>query len=203
MNWTIIGGWDRFYAHLLRYDEGVDSGPIVDTAILDVHPRETIRSLTHKVVTATIQMLLRHLPALAEGRMRLTPQAEAEGATYLPARVPEDGVIDWKESVARIDRLVRAVTRPYPGAFTWDGDAKVFLWQGWPNGNALQFGAKQPGDILAAYADGTFLVQAADGPFFVDEWEAPVGWRPRVGSRFRSVPNESWIRIANLGGRAI
>lgn len=37
---------------------------------------------------------------------------------YFPHRIREDGRIDWSRSAADIYNMVRALTKPYPGAFT-------------------------------------------------------------------------------------
>ena len=51
-------------------------------------------------------------------------------ATFWPGRKPEDGEILSSMTVAEIDRLVRAVTHPYPGAF-WDSpEGKILVWAG-------------------------------------------------------------------------
>ena len=41
--------------------------------------------------------------------------------TYYEKRVPEQGKINWNNSLNDIYNLVRAVTYPYPGAFTFNG----------------------------------------------------------------------------------
>ena len=40
-------------------------------------------------------------------------------ATYYPKRTPEDGKIDWSISALEIEHSIKAVTKPYPGAFTF------------------------------------------------------------------------------------
>ena len=41
---------------------------------------------------------------------------------------PSDGEIKWDKSSSEIRNLVRAVTRPYPGAFSYIGDRKCLFW---------------------------------------------------------------------------
>lgn len=42
-----------------------------------------------------------------------------EKARYLFIRRPEDGIIDWNDDIEDIHRLIRAISRPYAGAFTY------------------------------------------------------------------------------------
>ncbi|MBI2264082.1 MAG: hypothetical protein HYU64_02745 [Armatimonadetes bacterium] len=46
-------------------------------------------------------------------------------ATYYPKRTEHDGRISWELSVENITRLVRATAKPYPGAFTHNGQATL------------------------------------------------------------------------------
>jgi hypothetical protein len=49
-------------------------------------------------------------------------------ASYFGGRTPEDGRIDWRQPAEQIYNLIRAVTHPFPGAFTRWRDKKIFLW---------------------------------------------------------------------------
>ncbi len=202
MNWSILENRDRFFTSLFRYDEGVDSGMIVGTQRFDIHARDTIRSLQHKNALAQELLLLKHLPSLVRGDARLSPQPSDVKPTYYPKRRPEDGVIDWREPVQRIDSLVRAVTRPYPGAFTWDYDTRIAIWQGALFDTSLNFDQTRPGQIVAAFHDQTFVVQCGDHPYYVTDWEAPQGWQPERGMNFRSVHNASWEMLEMMHGDA-
>ncbi len=48
---------------------------------------------------------------------------------YWPKRTPEDGKIDWNKSAKEIHRLIRASTKPYPGAFTFYKNKKIIIWK--------------------------------------------------------------------------
>ena len=55
---------------------------------------------------------------------RTSPQASRFGR-----RRPEDGRIDWTRPAKEVHDLVRAVTHPFPGAFTDVFGAKTFVWR--------------------------------------------------------------------------
>ena len=44
-------------------------------------------------------------------------------------RRPEDGLIEWSRTSGQLHDWVRALTHPYPGAFTGVGDRRLFIWQ--------------------------------------------------------------------------
>lgn len=78
--------------------------------------------------------LLRRVWAdLENDRIEPTPQDESR-ATVWPGRTPEDGEITPEMSVNQAGRLVRATTRPYPGAFVDHPEhGRVRIWAGQPD----------------------------------------------------------------------
>lgn len=195
MNWSIIEGRDRFYTNLFKYDPGVDSGEIVGTQRFDITERDTIRSLRHKNTLSQIRLLLEHLPALLDGTAPTHPQPQDVTPTYYPKRTPEDGVIDWREPVERIDRLVRAVSRPYPGAYTTCDGTRINVWGGAPFDTSLRFDDATPGTVVGAFHDGTFAVKAGDGSYFVSDWDSPDGWTPAEDNVLHSEHNRSLEKL--------
>ncbi len=75
--------------------------------------------------------MARRLPELEAGTAPRHPQDEAE-ATYFGRRRPEDGEIDWDKSAVEIYNLIRAVTHPFPGAFTELAGKKYYIWKARP-----------------------------------------------------------------------
>lgn len=199
MNWSIIEGRERFITNLFKYNEDMDAGKIVGTQYFDVFPWDDIRTLQHKNATAQVQLLLEHLPDLLSGTAELTPQPEDVDPTYYPKRVPSDGVIDWCEDTDRLFRLVRAVAKPYPGAFTFsENNEKVFIWKAQPFDTRITFDDEEPGTIVANHFDGTFVVRTGDASLFVSEWEATENWTPDKGETFVSKNNPSWEKLEEM-----
>lgn len=198
MNWSIIEGRDRFYTSLFKYDAGVDSGAVVATQRFDVTERDAIQSLRHKNTVSQIKLLLDHLPDLLAGKAQFMPQSADVEPTYYPKRTPEDGVVDWRESVLRVDRLVRAVSRPYPGAYTSLGDKRINIWGGIPFDSHLRFDEARPGEIVGVFHDNTFAVRCGDAAYYVNDWESPDGAVPAQGVVLESAPNASLDKLATM-----
>ena len=88
---------------------------------------DTARSLYEKMVAASRQLLDEILPQIKKGTVTRQPQDHAQ-ATYYGGRRPKDGEINWAATASQVRNLVRAVTIPYPGAFSYIGDRKCFFW---------------------------------------------------------------------------
>jgi methionyl-tRNA formyltransferase len=68
------------------------------------------------------------LPKLISGNYSLQKQDDTK-ATYWEGRSPADGEIKQSMTIDEVDRLIRATTHPYPGAFYYDRDGeKLIVW---------------------------------------------------------------------------
>lgn len=183
LGWTILSGVRETGSTLFVIDEGTDTGDLLAQARVPLGPRETVATLGVKVVDALHGMIVDLLPRLADESARAVPQPEA-GASYCAKRTPEDSLIDWREPADAIDRLIRASTRPYAGAFTFTRKRRVTIW------------AAEPVDLDAPYHagvgqvvfhdDGRPVVRCGDGRYLrVDDHETADG-KPLTGQiRFR------------------
>ena len=50
-------------------------------------------------------------------------------STYFGRRTPADGLIDWNQNAQTIYNLIRAVTKPFPGAFFEENGKKIIIWR--------------------------------------------------------------------------
>ena len=127
--WAIIKGLKQTGVTFFKMDLGVDTGDILAQQIIPIEDRETATTLYKKVDKAHVSLFLDTLPKLISGNYALKKQDESK-ATYWEGRTPEDGEITQEMSVEEVDRLVRATTHPYPGAFFYDKDGvKVIVWE--------------------------------------------------------------------------
>lgn len=157
--WTILLDEKITASTLFWIDDGVDSGDILAQHYFHVAPRETAASLYAKHMDALQRILGVALHQLANGEPLRTQQDRA-CATFATKRTPEDGRIDWSRPVDEIDRLVRAVGRPYPGAFTEHKGERVTIWSAEPAPGREHHAI--PGQIVAREDTG-FSVACGDG----------------------------------------
>ena len=75
-----------------------------------------------------VRLMKSSLPSFAEGKFKEIIQDE-NLATYWPQRKPEDGQIDLSGSINDAEVLIRAVTKPYPGAFIIENGKKTIVWK--------------------------------------------------------------------------
>lgn len=127
LGWTILLNPPETGGTLFWIDEGVDSGPIAAQARFSLTGTETLGQLMDMQIDALETMLASIVKQLSRGERPAREQDQSQ-ASYLALRRPEDGQIDWTQPAADIERLVRAVSRPYPGAFTHYRGKKLIIW---------------------------------------------------------------------------
>ena len=118
--WAIIKGLNKTGVTFFKMDEGVDTGNILGQIEIDIDKKETSGTLYEKVNLAHEDLIKNIWPDLIENKLKHTVQDDKK-ATFWPGRKPKDGKIIPKEmTINQVDRLVRATTKPYPGAFIID-----------------------------------------------------------------------------------
>jgi LmbE family N-acetylglucosaminyl deacetylase len=117
VNWAIIQGLPETGTTLLRYTRDLDGGTVVGQARCTIDPRETSASLYGKLSTLSAVLWLEQWPRIARHDV---PDRPLGSLTLNFRRRPEDGLIRWSDhSAESLDRWVRALSRPYPGAYFW------------------------------------------------------------------------------------
>lgn len=177
--WTILLDEKIAAGSLFSMDGGVDTGAIVDQQFFHIAPRETAATLYAKHMAALGRMLDRTLPMLSAGTA--APVAQDEScATYATRRVAADGLIDWRLPAVQIDRLIRAVGKPYPGAFTTVKNARMTIWESDIFNPSMPHHAL-PGQIIGFDGDH-IVVQTGDMPIVIKSWSWEVEGRPAMHS---------------------
>jgi methionyl-tRNA formyltransferase len=178
---------------IMRMDAGVDTGPMLSAAYLPVAADDTTGTLTPKLASLGADLVVRTLPRWLAGELAPIPQPE-EGITWAPRITKEEGLIDWTEPAALIERRVRAY-QPWPTAYTrWNGQGlKVLRARAEEGAGGLGLGA---GTIIAGKA-GSAGVVTGRGVLWLEEMQlagkraTPIaaflqGARGFVGSRLPS-----------------
>jgi methionyl-tRNA formyltransferase len=164
VNWAIIHGETQTGTTMLMLDPGADTGPIVDQRPISIGPDDTCRTVYDRVAAAGVDMMREQLPALVTGRAPRHEQRPDDG-DVLPRRTPQMGITDWRRPVRDIHNWIRALTRPYPGAFSLLGGDVIRLWRAEPGPAASTASvprAHRPGTFVECANDGV-LVAARDG----------------------------------------
>jgi methionyl-tRNA formyltransferase len=161
--------------------EGMDDGPILVQEEFKIAEEDYAMDVIHNIVEAIGSGLDRCLPMMKKGKLNATEQDHSR-ATYLGKRNPEDGKIDWSESASDIHRLIRAVSDPLPGAFTYYDGMKVMIERATIE-HKLQYTGVN-GSILLKDDEQGILVQSGSGLLWMSEFSGIDSGIIRVGQKF-------------------
>ncbi|WP_027641351.1 methionyl-tRNA formyltransferase [Enterocloster clostridioformis] len=126
IQWCVIDGERETGITTMMMDVGLDSGDMLEKAVIPIEEKETGGSLHDKLSLAGGDLILSTLKKLEEGTLVRTPQTD-EGTCYARMLTKSLGDIDWNQSAVSIERLIRGLN-PWPSAYTlWNGKT-IKIW---------------------------------------------------------------------------
>ncbi len=159
VNWVLVNGEQRTGVTLHYMVEAPDAGDIVGQKEVLIEFEDTAYTLYQKLCGKAEELLKEMLPLIKNGVAPRVAQNLKQGS-YFGSRKPEDGRIDWGWPVMRIYNLIRAVTEPYPGAFTYLPDGqRVFVWWALPEKDDV---SESPVGAIA-FEQSNVYVRGSDG----------------------------------------
>lgn len=182
MVWQMLLGVRETKCTMFFINEGMDSGDIIAQETYMIGEMDYAEDVEVKLLEAIKPLAKNVIKQIMSGCVARHKQNEEE-ATYLLKRTPEDGMIDWNQPVEEIHLLIRAISKPYPGAYShYDGKKKIIIWRANVLENRKYIGL--PGQI--AYKDENgFYVVCRNGLLHVTEYENVESTKLLVGHKLR------------------
>ncbi|HOE15844.1 MAG TPA: formyltransferase [Syntrophorhabdaceae bacterium] len=144
VNWVLIAG-ERETGLTLHYMlEKPDAGDMIAQKRVDIDFEDNVYTVYMKMAKAARELMREVLPQLRDGSFARTPQVGA--SSYFGGRRPEDGMVMWEKDAVTIYNLTRAVTHPYPGAFTYLEGKKFYIWKALPEDGPC---GEEPGKVIS------------------------------------------------------
>ncbi|MBA5204550.1 bifunctional UDP-4-amino-4-deoxy-L-arabinose formyltransferase/UDP-glucuronic acid oxidase ArnA [Pectobacterium aroidearum] len=200
VNWVLVNGETQTGVTLHKMVSRADAGDIVAQSVVAIDDEDTALTLHGKCRTAAAALLAQQLPLIRSREIMLTPQDESQ-ASYFGRRTAADGLVDWQKSAREINNLIRAVTEPYPGAFTFLGERKVVIWRArvLKNDSVKANGVKQePGSIIST---SPLVVCCGEGALEIVSGQSESGLYmsgSRLAAEMGMVPQ---AKLGNLASR--
>ncbi|CAM4235351.1 methionyl-tRNA formyltransferase [Lacicoccus alkaliphilus] len=126
LNWLLINGESETAVNLFYLDKEVDNGDIIATESVEIKYEDDINTLFERCLKSFKKTLIEVIPQLENNSFKAIKQDNSK-ASYTCARTPEDGKINWNQSSFIIYNLIRALTNPFPGAFTYYKGSKLTI----------------------------------------------------------------------------
>ena len=171
VNWSLIEGKTQFILHAFLMTPGIDDGDVITHEVFDINQWDTCQTIYYKISIIQKQILAEIIPKLVSNNFKHIPQTGEP--SYYEKRTPDDGLIDWSKSVHEIYNFVRALTRPYPGAFTFLNGQRLNIWKSQPFDSKIKYESKN-GQIVEKFSTGDFVVNCKDGLLLITDYEGKV-----------------------------
>ena len=153
-------------ATIMRVDEELDHGAMLEVATIEIGPDERLPSVSQRLAEAGAEALLRTLAALERGTAVDTPQDHSE-ATHAAKIEKEEGRITFAERTRVIYDRFRAFD-PWPGVFFESGGETIRIGEMRP---VTVDGSHEPRTVVSI--DQSVVVAAADGHLRLDRLQRP------------------------------
>lgn len=172
--WAIINGETHTGVTLFEIADEVDAGDIVDQQRIPIGMDDSIAVVMERVTQAYLDMLERNLDKLMDRSAPRYPQDHSR-ATYTCKRTPDDNRIDWTASSRSIYNLIRAVSAPYPGAYTHLSGQRIRVWAARELANAHQHVGRIVGRVVERRPGEGSVVLTGDGALLLTQVQLEGG----------------------------
>ena len=164
INWVLVKGEKETGATLHYMVAKADAGDIVGQKVVPIDNEDTALILTKKVTAAACDIIREVFP-LIEKKQQKPRKQDMSVSTYFGRRTPADGLINWQDNAQNIYNLIRAVTKPFPGAFFEENGKKIIIWRA----KVLSTKTNKPAGTTISTTP--YIITAADKDLEILEYE--------------------------------
>lgn len=175
IQWSIIDGEEKTGVTTMYMDEGLDTGDIIDTAVVTIEKKETGGSLFDKLAVAGGELIVETLKKLENGTAVRIKQDDSK-SNYAGMINKQLGIIDFNKPAVVIERLIRGLN-PWPSAFTTMNGKTLKIWDAEAVNENI---AEQPGKIISKDRD---YIEVATGEGTLKIFELQLEGKKRMKTR--------------------
>ena len=164
IQWAVINGDKESGVTIMQMDEGIDTGDMIEKAVVPIAEDETGGSLFDKLSHTGAKLCVKVLKDLEEGTAVGEKQPEESTTPYAKMIDKKMGEVDWKKSAKEIEQLIRGLN-PWPSAYTKVHGKTLKLWKAKV---LLETSQMKPGQIVKVTKD-SLAVQTGQGMLEIQE----------------------------------
>ncbi len=196
IQWALLEGDPLTGVSVIHMTPALDAGNVIVARAAPIYPGDTAPALEALLADLGAGAVLEAIDRLAAARSLASPgqpftlgmPQDAGKATRAPRLAKADGIVDWTQPAARIERMRRAL-EPWPRTTAFlerpasDMQRLVLDDVAVDHEHAAQAAAAAPGTILAA-ADAGIVVACGGGTALVIRRVVPEGRRAMSAGEF-------------------
>ena len=159
IQWAVINGDKESGVTIMRMDEGVDTGDMINKVIVPLNEKETGGSLFDRLSESGAKLLVETLPMLEDGSAVFEKQPEESTTPYAAMISKKMGELDWAKSATELERLIRGLN-PWPSAYTFLNGKTLKVWK--CAVERAECGKEAPGTIIGVDKSGIHVACGSD-----------------------------------------
>ena len=152
---------------IMQMEAGLDTGPMLLSAAIDIDPQDTTGSLHDRLAALGGRLVVEALARFDQ--LPAVPQPDG-GVTYANKIDKAEARLDWNQPATMLARRLRAFN-PFPGAVLTLAGEPVKAWRG-----EVVAASGRPGQVLSVNPGG-IVVACAEGALRLTELQKPGGRR--------------------------
>jgi len=170
--WQISEGYTETTLTMFYISEGIDNGDIIAQENIKIEQNDYVKDILFKINQSTYNLLKTYFPLLLNEKAPRTKQDETK-SSYRRLRTDKDSFINWNSSTKSIYNLIRAVSYPYPKAWTLYKGKKIKI----NYASVIDFSFKgfyffeKPGTIIGNMKGFGCFIKTRDGIIAIDDLE--------------------------------
>jgi methionyl-tRNA formyltransferase len=194
VNWAIVDGENETGVTIHFVDEGIDTGDIIVQKKIPILFEDSANTLHDRIYHEAYELLKHVLNTISSGKALEAKKQDDSKASYFRPRNPEDGLIEWNRDGIEIYNLIRALVKPWPGAYSYIKDKKIIFWGA--RFEADSFNSSSPGEIIAI-SDSRLIISVEGGKLSVDDYITlnkngnEINLELLVGDKFKKESDEN------------
>src|SRR5262245_15261635 len=142
----MIIGETEFGISVLYATDNIDDGDVIHQACVHIASEVYLEEAIERIGQLYCEAAAKLCADMRAGTIAVYPQDHSR-ATYSIWRNADDCAIDWSRPALEIYNLVRAVSHPYPGAFSTLGGKLARIWRCRTVEDDIQFEIRDPGKV--------------------------------------------------------
>ena len=121
--WALNDGLKKLGVTIFYLTPGIDDGDIINQIEIPISKNDHTRDLLNKIYLKLPDFFCSQFKKVIFNKNKRIRQDNSK-ATYTKSRKPSEGLINFNNNFKKLNRFVRALSKPYPGAFFYAIDSK-------------------------------------------------------------------------------
>lgn len=169
LNWAMING-EKYSGVTVHFiDEGIDTGDIILQEKIKINEDDYISDLLNKVKNIYPKIVLNAIRALESSNLNFIKPDLSKGF-YVNKRTKDDGKIDFSKPSKDILNFIKAISKPYPGAFLYNNNKKIIIWRARLDYNiSPQYESLDIGTVV--FNNSNLIIKLKDAMLIVTDYE--------------------------------